>query len=544
MPIPIKGDRSAFDDIDYPEKHSADLEAGTPIHHLPINASEGDTIVWRTDHWELEAAGGSGSVELMEGAVGYGDSDDILTGDIDLLNFSATGPILQLGASAVLDTLVPSIYSVGDAKSARVASVSFGDTPIISGWKTNGTKAAPTGIVENDELINISVVGYAVGSWRAARNFIKAIATETWSATARGAKWLLQTTLNGTDTAIDALELTGTEAIFGVPIVPISMADDDAPINGLYFSTDLGRLVYKHEGAVHELYSDVLESISPSPSFSPSLSASRSDSPSYSPSPSMSKSASASISPSLSQSKSDSPSYSPSPSVSKSASASYSPSSSASKSSSSSLSPSPSLSKSASVSVSRSPSQSPSSSASPSLSASTSIPQLIDSYSESNCDSGISLGFNTIVGLGQSFVGDGLGTLHSCKFWMKKSSTPIGNMVARVYETTDYVINKIPTGSPIATSVAIDVSTLTTSYQLITFTFTGGNKASLEDGVIYAITCQYSGDMNISHLIVLGIDLSSPTHAGNICSFDGATWMPGDALNEVFTDLCFYIYED
>jgi hypothetical protein len=52
VPVPIKGDRSAFDDIGYPEVHSRDLELGTPIHHLPDDAAEGEMPVWRTDHWD------------------------------------------------------------------------------------------------------------------------------------------------------------------------------------------------------------------------------------------------------------------------------------------------------------------------------------------------------------------------------------------------------------------------------------------------------------------------------------------------------------
>jgi hypothetical protein len=174
------------------------------------------------------------------------------------------------------------------------------------------------------------------------------------------------------------------------------------------------------------------------------------------------------------------------------------------------------------------------------LSASTSIPQLIDSYSESNCNTGVPIGFNTYVAIGQSFTGDGLGTLHSCKFWLKKSSSPVGNMVARIYESMDYVINKIPVEPPIATSVAINASTLTTSYQLITFYFYSGNKVSLKNGVVYVITCEYLGDLNIAHLVSVGIDSTSPSHVGNLSGkFDGSSWLP-DGLQ----DVCFYIYED
>ena len=77
MPIPIKGDRSAFDDLNYPELHSADLEAGTPVHHMPEDATEGQTVVWRTDHWDAETPQDAQDVPISEDLTSQVDGEEV-----------------------------------------------------------------------------------------------------------------------------------------------------------------------------------------------------------------------------------------------------------------------------------------------------------------------------------------------------------------------------------------------------------------------------------------------------------------------------------
>jgi len=43
--IPVKGDRAAFDTTDYPELHSADLEANAPTIHVPAPTTLGQVLV-------------------------------------------------------------------------------------------------------------------------------------------------------------------------------------------------------------------------------------------------------------------------------------------------------------------------------------------------------------------------------------------------------------------------------------------------------------------------------------------------------------------
>ena len=110
---------------------------------------------------------------------------------------------------------------------------------------------------------------------------------------------------------------------------------------------------------------------------------------------------------------------------------------------------------------------------------------LIDSYSESNVDSGKGLyigGINTEYA-SQSFnSGDG-GTLDYIVFNLYNDGSPPGNMYAEIYaHTGTYGTDSTPTGSPLATSDVVATSSLS-SYPgtLITFTFSGIEKINLSN---------------------------------------------------------------
>ena len=48
---PKAGDRSAHDVVGFPEVHASDLEAGTPIHHVPEGGTEDDILTWDGGKW-------------------------------------------------------------------------------------------------------------------------------------------------------------------------------------------------------------------------------------------------------------------------------------------------------------------------------------------------------------------------------------------------------------------------------------------------------------------------------------------------------------
>jgi len=142
---------------------------------------------------------------------------------------------------------------------------------------------------------------------------------------------------------------------------------------------------------------------------------------------------------------------------------------------------------------------------------------------------------------GQSFNNVNAITLDSCKFYLKKYGSPTGNAVARIYAMTGTLgVNGVPTGSPLATSDNFNIATLTTSYQLITFTFSGANKIDLSANTNYVIVMDWTNTGNPSFTgINFGEDTTSSTAPGNLCySSDGTNWSTTGSLY----DCLFYVY--
>jgi hypothetical protein len=136
--------------------------------------------------------------------------------------------------------------------------------------------------------------------------------------------------------------------------------------------------------------------------------------------------------------------------------------------------------------------------------------QLIDSYSESNVNSDGS--FSSTQARGQSFAVTRQAKLTSCKFYVKKSTGGTGAYIAKVFaHTGTYGTSSRPTGSDLATSDSADVSSLTTSYQLITYTFSGANQIILSADTKYCIHLNKQSSTGL----IQGYDNSSPSHGGN-----------------------------
>lgn len=155
-------------------------------------------------------------------------------------------------------------------------------------------------------------------------------------------------------------------------------------------------------------------------------------------------------------------------------------------------------------------------------------------YSESNQDAANSL-YSALPGTGQSFTGTGT-ALISARFFLKKTGTPTGFAVAKVYaHSGTFGTSSIPTGTALATSVPFDVSTLTTSYALTELKFIDSNSITLTNGTNYVVTIEYSGG-NVSNTLDVGRDGSSPTATGNSSTYNGTTWT---AVNT--SDLCGYV---
>lgn len=143
-----------------------------------------------------------------------------------------------------------------------------------------------------------------------------------------------------------------------------------------------------------------------------------------------------------------------------------------------------------------------------------------DSYSESNHDGGSAFvcGNSTNCGgtqIGQTFQASAAGTLTSAQLYLQRSGTLTGNATALLYAMTGTLgTTGIPTGSVLATSDNVTASTLSTSYTLVTFTFSGAQQYSLVSGTNYVIVLNYATDDGTAG-INFGRDSSAPTHQGN-----------------------------
>lgn len=161
----------------------------------------------------------------------------------------------------------------------------------------------------------------------------------------------------------------------------------------------------------------------------------------------------------------------------------------------------------------------------------------VDSYSESNqnADGNLNTGG---AGVAQSFTNTYASTLKSCKFYLKKTGTPTGNMAIfiRAHSGT-YGTSSIPTGAALATSDNFDVSTLTTSYVLYTINFSGANQISLSEETYYTIGTLFGG--TVGSFVSFGKDTSSSSHSGNFSQIVAGPW-----VESATEDMCFYVYAD
>jgi len=146
------------------------------------------------------------------------------------------------------------------------------------------------------------------------------------------------------------------------------------------------------------------------------------------------------------------------------------------------------------------------------------------STSEDSCiDTGsdFAIGNGTITGQAQSFangVNDGYLTRVSTQ--MKKVGSPTGSVYARVYGHSGvYGTSSVPSGLELTSSLAVDVSKFTTSYQTIEFGFKGQQLLSASTN--YTLSFEYPGGHVSNYIHVRGL-ATSRTHAGNRSQYNGS----------------------
>lgn len=159
----------------------------------------------------------------------------------------------------------------------------------------------------------------------------------------------------------------------------------------------------------------------------------------------------------------------------------------------------------------------------------------LDSYSESNVNDETNLeitgGFDAV---GQSFTTPNDGntyTLDSCKFYLKYTVAPTGNLTGQLFaHTGSYGGGGTATGAVLATSSVIDSSTLGATMALVTFTFDNTYTMSANTNYVIAVD-----GASITGTVKVGSDSTSPTHGGNGMYY-AAGWTADTR------DVAFYVY--
>lgn len=162
---------------------------------------------------------------------------------------------------------------------------------------------------------------------------------------------------------------------------------------------------------------------------------------------------------------------------------------------------------------------------------------LIDQFSYYYEDGGFGSvgGGRTFQSYGQSFLNTVDNALDSVVFRIDKVLSPTGTMSAKLYaHSGTFGTSSVGTGSALAVSGSIDVSTLTTSAQSITFSFTGTNKVKLAANTPYVIVVEYSGGDATNYIRLHSYSTSSTLHAGNRAALQSGVWNAGAPVDVQF----------
>lgn len=168
---------------------------------------------------------------------------------------------------------------------------------------------------------------------------------------------------------------------------------------------------------------------------------------------------------------------------------------------------------------------------------------VFDSYAFSNRDGDDTFG-TAPIGWGQCFTASTTAFLTQSKFALKDSDGITGIGKSRIYATTGTFGSSCkPSGAPLATSDDFPMSAVTTGYQFLAFSFSGGNNIQLVSGTIYAISFWWDSGTTGASPLLIGTDISSSSHNGN--KFESCTnsASPSCATNAT-VDLVFEVGGD
>lgn len=137
--------------------------------------------------------------------------------------------------------------------------------------------------------------------------------------------------------------------------------------------------------------------------------------------------------------------------------------------------------------------------------------------------SNFAVGNGTITRQGQSFAnGSNPQFLVRAYFQLQKVLNPTGTVTATLYaHGGTFGSSSVGTGAALATSDAVSLTSLTTSYSTVEFTFS--TPFEMLANTNYVIAVEYSGGNGTNYINVRGL-AGTGTHAGNRSQWTGAAW--------------------
>lgn len=156
-----------------------------------------------------------------------------------------------------------------------------------------------------------------------------------------------------------------------------------------------------------------------------------------------------------------------------------------------------------------------------------------DFYDFSNSNAGWATHSGGFERLSQSFTASSTQELDSAVVQLRRGGSPTGNMYVKIYTHTGvYGTSSIP-GSLLATSDAVDSSTVSTSNSLVKFSFSGAERITLTASTQYCVVFVYDTGGNSSNYII-GRSHLSGAHSGNMARYSSSSWTALSVHDMVF----------
>jgi hypothetical protein len=186
----------------------------------------------------LFGAGGASAPDLRyrRGGVGLGIFDD--NGSTDR-TWIIDGANVRVGMSSIDDVFVPafSFHAERQGSDYEMVCDNYGGNFTIIGRAANGTKAAPTALGDDGDMLEVVGRGYDGVAFSGNQGSMLLEADGAWTGASHGTKWTLRTTPSGSLIQQDSVEVRGAGAVnisvgeFEMGGVDVFEADRDLAIN-------------------------------------------------------------------------------------------------------------------------------------------------------------------------------------------------------------------------------------------------------------------------------------------------------------------------